>query len=93
MVPVAVTWLVGALALHVSLLAVALVVYIHIVWRLRRHICVRAYLLLFLGPSVLVVCVFRGGGALSGGVWFPPFGYVRLSLIPCFFPPCGRTRV
>ena len=37
-----------------------------------------------------LVCVFCGGGALSGGVWFPPFGYVRVSLIPCF--PCGRPR-
>ena len=93
MVSVAVTWLVSASATHVSPFAVALVVYIHTFWRLRRHICVWAYLLLFLCPWVRVVCVFCGGGPLSGGVWFPPFGYVRVSLIPCVFPPCGRPRV
>ena len=86
-------WLRGALALHVSPSAVALVVYIHTFCCLRRHICARAYLLLFLCPWVLVVRVFCGGGAPSGGVWFPPFGYIRVSLIPCFFPPCERLRV
>ena len=86
-------WLLGALALHVSSSAVALVVYIHTFCCLRRHICARAYLLLFLCPWVLVVRVFCGGGAPSGGVWFPRFGYIRVSLIPCFFPPCERPRV
>ena len=86
-------WLLGALALHVSPSAVALVVYIHTFCCLRRHICAWAYLVLFLCPWVLVVRVFCGGGAPSGGVWFPPFGYIRVSLIPCFFPPCDRPRV
>ena len=38
-----------------------------------------------------MVCAFDGGGALSGGVWFPPFVYVQVSLIPCFFQ-WGRPR-
>ena len=50
-------WLLGALALHVSPSAVALVVYIHTFCCLWRHICARAYLLLFLCPWVLVVRV------------------------------------
>ena len=86
-------WLLGALALHVSPSAVALVVYIHTFCSLRRHICARAYLLHFLCPWVIVVCVFCGGCAPSGGVWIPPFGYIQVSLIPCFFPPCERPRV
>ena len=86
-------WLLGALALHVFPSAVALVVYIHTFCCLRQHICARAYLLLFLCPWVLVVRVFCGGGAPSGGVWFPPFGYIRVSLIPCFFPLCERPSV
>ena len=86
-------WLLGALVLHVSPSATALVVYIPTFGCLRRHICARAYLLLFLCPWVLVVRVFCGGGAPSGGVWFPPFGYLRVSVIPCFFPPCERPRV
>ena len=86
-------WLLGALALHVSPSAVALVVYIHTFRCLRRHICARAYLLLFLYPWVLVVRVFCGGGAPSGGVWFPHFGCIRVSLIPCFFPPCERPTL
>ena len=36
-------WLLGALVLHVSPSAVALVVYIHTFCCLRRHICARAY--------------------------------------------------
>ena len=72
-------WLLGALALHVSPSAVALVVYIHTFCCLRRHICAQAYLLLFLCPWVFVVRVFCGGGAPSGGVWFPPYGYIRVS--------------
>ena len=59
---VAVSWLVVALALHVSPSEVALVVYIHTFSRLRQHICARAYHLLFLCPWVLVVRVFCGGG-------------------------------
>ena len=59
---------------------------------LRQHICAQAYLLLFLCPWVLVVRVFGGGGAPSGAVWFPPFGYIRVSLIPCFFSPCERPH-
>ena len=86
-------WLLGALALHMSPSAVALVVYIHTFCCLRRHICARAYLLLLLCPSVLVVRVFCGGGAPSGGVWFPLFCYIRVLLIPCFFPLCDRPRV
>ena len=62
-------WLLGALALHVSPSAVALVVYIHTFCCLRRHICARAYLLLFLCPWVLVVRVFCGGGGLI--LFFP----------------------
>ena len=53
---------------------------------------VRVYLLLFVCPWVCGMCVCGGGGVLSGGVWFPPFGSVRVSLIPCFFL-CGRRRV
>ena len=53
---------------------------------------VRVYRLLFVCPWVCGMCVCGGGGVLSGGVWFPPFGSVRVSLIPCFFP-CGRPSV
>ena len=53
---------------------------------------VRVYLLLFVCPWAFGICVCGGGGVLSGGVWFPPFGSVRVSLIPCFFP-CRRPRV
>ena len=53
---------------------------------------VRVYLLLLVCPCVCGMCVFGGGGVLSGGVWFPPLASVRASLIPCFFP-CGRPRV
>ena len=69
------------------------VVYIHTLCCLPRHICARAYLLLFFCPWVLVVRVVCGGGAPSGGVWFPLFGYIRVSLIPFFFPPCEQPRV
>ena len=91
-------WRRGSLA---SPLAAALCVYFFVfffypyllalaasVWPLR----VRVYLLLFVCPWVCGMCVCGGGGVLSGGVWFPPFGSVRVSLIPCFFP-CGRPRV
>ena len=53
---------------------------------------VRVYLLLFVCPWVCGTCVSGGSGVLSGGVWFPPFGSVRVSLIPCFFQ-CGRPSV
>ena len=53
---------------------------------------VRVYLLLFVCPWVCGMCVCGCPGVLSGGVWFPPFGSVRVSLIQCFFP-CGRPRV
>ena len=74
-------WLLGALALHASPSAVALVVYIHTFCCLRRHICARAYLLLFLCLWVLVLRVVCGGGLFGGG-------YVSL-FIPC--RACGGS--
>ena len=88
-------WRRGSLA---SPLAVALCVYFFFYPYLLalaafvRPLGVRVYLLLFVCPWVCGMCVCGGGGVLSGGVWFPPFGSVRVSLIPCFFP-CGRPRV
>ena len=40
---------------------------------------VQVYLLLFVCPWVCGMCVCGGSGVLSGGVWFPPFGSVRVS--------------
>ena len=53
---------------------------------------VRVYLLPLVCLLVCGMCVCGGRGVLYGGVWFPPLGSVRVSLIPCFFP-CGRPRV
>ena len=93
---VAVSWLVGALAPCFSCVFVS-----------GGPCCVLSYILFGACGGIYVcrhtscsscalgyvVYVFCGGGALFCGVWFPPFGYVRVSLIPCFFPQCGRPRV
>jgi hypothetical protein len=94
---VAVAWLVGALAPRFACVSISggswhFFPYLLALAAFVGPLRVRAYLLLFVCPWVCGMCVCGGGGALSGGVWCPPFGYVRVSLIPCFFP-CGRPRV
>ena len=97
---VAVTWSVGALAPQFACVSISggpwcVLSYIHTFSALAAFVGplrVREYLLLFVCPWFCGMCGCGGGGALSGGVWFPHFGYVRVSLIPCFFP-CGRPRV
>ena len=66
----------------------------HTFWRLRRLSgpCVCGYTSCSSCAPGFVVCVFVVAVVFSGGVWFPPFGSVRVSLIPCFFP-CGRPSV
>ena len=93
MVLVAVTWSVRTLAPRFA--CVAILSYIHTFWRLLRlpDPCVGRHTSCSSCALLFVVYVFVGGrGALYGGVWFPHFGYVRMSLIPCFFP-CRRPRL
>ena len=59
---VEVTWLVGALAPRFACVSISggpccVLSYMHTFWRLRRHICVQVYLLLFLCPWVCGMCV------------------------------------
>ena len=60
---------------------------------------VHSYLLLFAAAYMcagipLALLVPPGAcGTPSSCVWFPPFGYIRVSLIPCFIPPCEQPRV
>ena len=45
------------------------------------HACVCGYTTCSFCALGLVVCVFGGGGVLSGGVWLPSLGLARVGIL------------